>query len=502
MMTDTYNVKRVHKVSLIMTCLIIFSMIIDATIAGGSKAGITLATRASACVIIGIINYFLPINDYIKGLIFGIVPSISMCLLSALYGFQLSRHYIIICTVGLMALYFRKEVTIAHGVITNIALLVTFLVNPDSISGLGTDVEDFIFVLIILDATIAMLYFLSKWGRALVNEGAQKTAQSEELLKKLQNTFTKVEDNTDTIDNSISELNSNINCITEASNNITTSVQEMAKAIQEEAISVTGVNETMADSLEMVNETWDISKGISNRADVVSEKVSEGWDRMQQMNNQINIISDSISTANTTVSELQSSMETVNNLLQGISEIAVQTNLLALNAAIESARAGEHGKGFAVVADEVRKLADQSTIIVNDITQVTTALSNKSQEAFEKVNQGSNAVKEGKELINNISTYFKDIKDTFNDTNTEISKGLSKIEAVADKFLNVQRDMENMAGLAEQNAAATEEILATIENENTQIIQIGNSLYEIRELSGDLKKMISSNNNRSVMKLN
>ena len=470
-------------------------MIIDATISKGINDGITLATRASACIILGAINYFLPINDYVKGLIFGIVPSMSMCLLLSLYGFQQSRHYIILCTVGLMALYFKKEVTIAHGAITNIALLVTFFVNPDSIAGAGTDLEALIFLLIILDATIALLYFLSKWGRALVNEGAQKTVQLEETLGKLQDTFIKVEDNTDVIDNRISELNSNISSMTQSSNNITVSIQEMAKSIQEEAISLNEVNETMTNSLEMVYETRDISKGISNKADVVSQKVSEGWDRMQQINNQINIINDSISTANTTVFELQSSMERVNKLLEGISEIARQTNLLALNAAIESARAGEQGKGFAVVADEVRKLADQSTIIVNDITQVTTALSNKSQEAFEKVNQGSNAVKEGKELINNISTYFQDIKDTFNDTNTEISKGLSKIEVVADKFLNVQRDMENVASISEQNAAATEEVLATIEEENTQIIQIGDSLYEIRQLSGDLKGMVSFSNN-------
>ncbi len=491
-MQDTYNIKRVHKVSIITTCAIIFSMVIDATITGGINSGIGLAARASSCVILGLINYFLPINDYVKGFIFGAVPGISMSLLLYIYGFQQSRHYIIMCTVGLMALYFKKEITIAHGVILNISLFLVFLGNPDSLAGPGTSLEGFLFILIILDATIVLLYFLSKWGRALVNDSSQKEIQSAELVNQLQDTFTKIEDSTGTIGASLKELDSNVSWITEASNNITTSVQEMAKSIQEEAISVNGVNETMTDSLEMVYETRDISKGISNKADIVNEKVSQGWDKMQQMNNQINIISDSITTANTTVFELQSSMKTVNSLLEGISGIAEQTNLLALNAAIESARAGEHGKGFAVVADEVRKLADQSTKIVNDITQVTTALSDKSQEAFEKVNQGSRAVTEGKELINNISLYFNDIKNTFADTNIDISKSLNKMEAVVEKFIGVQHEMENMASISQQNAASTEEVLATIENENVQIIQIGNTLYEIRELSEGLKKMVSS----------
>ena len=82
---------------------------------------------------------------------------------------------------------------------------------------------------------------------------------------------------------------------------------------------------------------------------------------MEQMSDQMSIISASINTANKTVAELQSSMQTVNSLLKGIIEIAEQTNLLALNATIESARVGEHGKGFAVVASEVRKLAEKSS---------------------------------------------------------------------------------------------------------------------------------------------
>lgn len=210
------------------------------------------------------------------------------------------------------------------------------------------------------------------------------------------------------------------------------------------------------------------------------------------MNNQIGIISNSITTANTTVSELQTSMTKVNTLLEGITQIAEQTNLLALNAAIESARAGEHGRGFAVVADEVRKLAEESTRIVKDITQVTTGLFNKSHEASEKVNHGENATKEGKKIIQNISTYFKDIIDAFNETNTEIVKSMDTIQRVADSFEKVQTQMENMVSISQQNAASTEEVLATIEDENSQIKQISDFFRELQELSGQLKQLTDS----------
>ncbi len=57
-----------------------------------------------------------------------------------------------------------------------------------------------------------------------------------------------------------------------------------------------------------------------------------------------------------------------------IMDISNQTNLLALNASIEAARAGDVGKGFAVVAEEVGKLAQNSTEVVDRITDALSGM--------------------------------------------------------------------------------------------------------------------------------
>lgn len=62
------------------------------------------------------------------------------------------------------------------------------------------------------------------------------------------------------------------------------------------------------------------------------------------------------------------------DILQFIRDVSANSNLLGLNAAIEAARAGEQGRGFAVVAEEIRKMAVNSSKAVTDIKDILDAI--------------------------------------------------------------------------------------------------------------------------------
>lgn len=489
MLTDTYNTKRVHRVNAILLAALVFLLVIPIVINRGLADSTGIVIAGAAVLLISAVNYFLPLPTYVKGFIFGLLPNAVIMVLFYVDGYALNKHYLILLTIGMIALYFRKELILLFGAFVNINLIIAYLVNSPGLLGPDDNLKGFLTILAVTNGVLFSLYLLSKWGRELIRESYRKEKEANELLEKLRVTFGSIEKGAQRLESNMDTFNKNIGNIFESSHMILEATQQMAAGIQEEADSLSNVNASMGNSMQATDQTIAISKGIVEKSAEMNDKVQQGWNQIRAVESRMDTVNATIGSTATTVNNLQESLEQVNALLENIKQIADQTNLLALNAAIESARAGEHGKGFAVVADEVRKLAEQSAAITDSITGLTANLSVTSKEAQKKSAEGELAANEGRNLLRQVSGFFDELKESYHMTNVELSSGMDEIKSTTDNFQHIQAQIENIANISEENAASTEEIVSTLENEHDMIAEINKAVKEISQLSEELQEM-------------
>lgn len=182
--------------------------------------------------------------------------------------------------------------------------------------------------------------------------------------------------------------------------------------------------------------------------------------------------------------EIQS--HNIEDFVNTINDIASQTNLLSLNASIEAARAGNAGLGFAVVAEEIRKLADQSMQAVKQIQNIVNELYLQTKDTVDTAKQAESIVDSQTVALDktvrtfiNIDEHVKNLVINLD----HVSQGMKKIETAKEGTLEA---IESISAVAEQTAAATQEVSTTA---LTQIDSVEHLRQSAFELANDAMKL-------------
>ena len=109
---DNYNTRRANNISLIVIAITVLILVIQSYFTGGIPEALDTGLKGGIVFALALIVYFIPVNQYIKGLFFGVIPGAVSMALFFLIQFTLDKHYMIFASAAIVALYFKKELLI------------------------------------------------------------------------------------------------------------------------------------------------------------------------------------------------------------------------------------------------------------------------------------------------------------------------------------------------------------------------------------------------------
>ncbi|MCM3720878.1 MULTISPECIES: methyl-accepting chemotaxis protein [Solibacillus] len=483
------KVNWIHQLNLIITIVLAILIVSPLVIANGFSNSIPYVIAGGGVILLSSANYFLNISNFAKGLIFVLIPAFVVFLLFYLDGYSINKHYMLLVTFIMCAMYFNERMIKIFLLIASISYILLYIAVPENLLGVNANLSVFITIFVSMTGCNFLLYRLTQWGNKLIKDAQEKEREANELLENLSSILNKIEEGSNQLASSITHVNDNVGTLNVASETILQSSNQMAAAIHNEAGMIQQINEQMILSHDNMVKTKESSESTVKDSDEVQVAIEQSWKQVHDVTADMATLSDSIDLTTTTIDNMQESLANVNNLLNGIKAIADQTNLLSLNASIEAARAGEHGKGFAVVAEEVKKLAEESANIATSITVVTQQLLERATTAQLKAYEGKEAVHSSVGTLNNITGSFDGIKQSFNGIQGKINQNMSIISYTNELVEEVMNQIENLSAISEENAAMTEEIASSIHEEHVMMKSIADASNELQQLQSELAEI-------------
>jgi methyl-accepting chemotaxis protein len=159
--------------------------------------------------------------------------------------------------------------------------------------------------------------------------------------------------------------------------------------------------------------------------------------------------------------QIETSSQSISQIIGVIDEIAFQTNLLALNAGVEAARAGDAGRGFAVVAQEVRALAQRSAEAAKEIKTLISTSSQQVGQGVSMVGQTGEALQAIVGKVGEIDALVTEIAAS----GSEQATGLHQVNTAVNQM---DQTVQQNAAMVEQSTAASH----ALKGEANQLLQM------------------------------
>lgn len=288
----------------------------------------------------------------------------------------------------------------------------------------------------------------------------------------------------DTLHSGADVTKGSVENVEKAINEIAESTIQQAADTQQAVGTVLHIGETIEKTM---NETETLSE-YAGSIQKTSEEMRDTVRGLSEVNANTEKAIDEISAQ--TISTNESAMK-IKDAAQLITSIAEETNMLSLNASIEAARAGEQGRGFAVVASQIQKLAEQSNDSAKMIDSIIVTLIEDSNNAVDTMHRMKDIMLEQNSQLSHTEEQFSEIYENIEVTKRGITTIYDTVKNMNKERLVVVDVVRKLSEIAADNAAGTEQILASTEMLESTVKDVSDASEQLVTVSNNIEQSVS-----------
>ncbi|WNS80295.1 methyl-accepting chemotaxis protein [Domibacillus sp. DTU_2020_1001157_1_SI_ALB_TIR_016] len=279
--------------------------------------------------------------------------------------------------------------------------------------------------------------------------------------------------------------------LTEASDQIASSTQTEAMGAEDRSRHLESLSNLMLDMTEAVEQMNKETGQIKEMATETSHLSQSGSQQVETISSQIQSIKQNGLVSQENLSDLNSKLTRISEIVELIRNVSAQTNLLSLNAAIEAARAGEAGKGFAVVAQEIQKLAQQTAASAQDITATVEEINKQTNKVLTLNETNVEDMMKGVDMIEDSGKLFSKIFQAVEELETRSERIFTNSRLVSNASEEALTAIQEISAISEQGTAITQEIAASAQQQNQVVETAQQQSGKLREVAYILQEMVS-----------